>query len=300
MTGASAAAASALERSAFCAASSCRVNSFKTSKRIFRAGETFALSALSASASEMHSAAATYSSNPCLRSAWPIRIGFLRYRLRSASLDCFGGFCRCDPDLAGSTSRRPGSPSCAAAAFAFASARGLLRRMDARFVGEEIDARRLEGEECAVLARGFALLVGMGEEIRFEDAHREAVERVAMRRAENVAGLRRLRTARPARGVARRVHEADAERNGDHGREKRNRKTDPSTAQPHVRQEPDGKSRAATPLRMTIHSTRRRKRATNRHVAKQASLLKAAASPLRGQAAALHRRRTRLRIESAA
>ena len=84
--------------------------------------------------------------------------------------------------------------------------------MDARFVGEEIDARRLEGEECAVLARGFALLVGMGEKIRFEDAHREAVERVAMRGAEDVAGLRWLRTARPARGVVRRVHEADAER----------------------------------------------------------------------------------------
>jgi len=89
--------------------------------------------------------------------------------------------------------------------------------MDARFVGEEIDARRLEGEECAVLAPGFALLVGMGEEIQFEDAHREAVEGVAVRGAEDVAGLRWLMAARPARGAVRRVHEADAERHSNSG-----------------------------------------------------------------------------------
>jgi len=71
--------------------------------------------------------------------------------------------------------------------------------VDDRLGREEVDAAEFEVGERAAFARGLALLAGMVGEIRFEDAHHEAVEGVAMRVAEQVAGLGLARTARPFR-----------------------------------------------------------------------------------------------------
>ena len=76
---------------------------------------------------------------------------------------------------------------------------GVRRRIGGRLGAEEVDARRRGREEAAVLARGLALLADMVGEIRFEDAHREAVEGVVMRGAEEVAALDRARATRPFR-----------------------------------------------------------------------------------------------------
>ncbi len=109
----------------------------------------------------------------------------------------------------------------------FASA--VRRPADERLDGEEVDARRREGEECAAFARGFALSVDMGLEIGFEDAEDEAVEGVAMVGAEKIAALRGARTRRPG-GASCGMNEAGAERHAITDGDKRNRKRDPSTA----------------------------------------------------------------------
>ena len=104
------------------------------------------------------------------------------------------------------------------------------RPADERLDGEEVDARRREGEECAAFSRGFALSVDMGLEIGFEDAEDEAVERVAVRGAEEVAALRGAWTRGPGGVASCGMNEAGAERHAITDRDKRNRKRDPSTA----------------------------------------------------------------------
>ena len=89
--------------------------------------------------------------------------------------------------------------------------------MDDRLGREEVDAAEFAVGERAAFARGLALLVGIVGEIRFEDAHHEPVEGVAMRFAEQIAGLGLAPAARPLRRKPRRMNEAGAKKHGDYG-----------------------------------------------------------------------------------
>ena len=88
--------------------------------------------------------------------------------------------------------------------------------MDERLDGEEVDARRGECGDFGAVASGFALSVDMGEIVGFEDAEDEAVESVAVRGAEQIARLRRVRTRGPGGVICGGMHEAGAERHADY------------------------------------------------------------------------------------
>lgn len=112
---------------------------------------------------------------------------------------------------------RDGSEGTAGSAFVDDDRRCVVRRAFGEVaVGEDVlrredrDAAGLERFDFAAVARGLTLLVGMEGEIHLEDSEHEAVEHVAMRRAEHVTALRGMRAPRPGLGVAIAVNEAGA------------------------------------------------------------------------------------------